>query len=67
MKKLNCAIFRHGIYKKSGKQINPRMKIEECEKLIINDEIYGRGLQFKVIKSTLDDKCLYKTIIYSEF
>ena len=32
--KLNCGIFRHGIYKDDGKQIDPHLCKEECEELV---------------------------------
>lgn len=30
---INCAIFRCGIYKNNGTQINPHLSKEECDKL----------------------------------
>ena len=56
---LNCCIFRCGIIKKSFKQIDPHLSKIECEKLIKNDEIYGCGSPFQVIKNNEE----YKTII----
>jgi len=50
IQKLNCQIFRHGVYIKTGKQINPHMPKIECDKLIKSNEIYGCGKPFKVIK-----------------
>jgi hypothetical protein len=49
IEKLNCAIFRHGIVKCSGKQINPHSSKELCEHYIKNNLIYGCGKPFKVI------------------
>ena len=43
---LNCGIFRCGIYKNDGQQINPHMSKEECDK--IKDEIYGCGNPFQI-------------------
>ena len=34
IEKINCGIFRHGVYIKTGKQINPHLAQIECEKLI---------------------------------
>jgi hypothetical protein len=30
---INCAIFRHGSYKKNLQQMNPHEKKEECDRL----------------------------------
>ena len=48
IEKLNCRIFRHGIYKDSNKQINPHASKNVCEQLIKNNEIYGCGKPFKI-------------------
>jgi hypothetical protein len=49
IEKLNCAIFRHGIMKHSGKQIDPHSSKELCEHYIKNNLIYGCGKPFKVV------------------
>jgi hypothetical protein len=41
---MNCKIFRCGIYKKDGTQINSHLSKEECEKL--GDTIWGCGGAF---------------------
>ena len=46
--KINCAIFRHGIYKKNGKQINPHLDKDSCDNLVLNNLIYGCGKPFKI-------------------
>lgn len=43
---INCKIFRHGIYKNNGLQMNPHASKEECDKLISQDLIYGCGKPF---------------------
>ena len=48
--KINCGIFRHGVYKKTGKQIKPHLKQCECERLIKNQLINGCGKPFRVVK-----------------
>jgi hypothetical protein len=50
VKEINCAIFRHGVYKKNGKQINPHEKKETCDELFNNCEIFGCGKPYKLIK-----------------
>ena len=47
----NCKIFRHGVYKKTRKQINPHSSKILCDILVENNEIYGCGKPFKIIIS----------------
>jgi hypothetical protein len=49
IEKINCAIFRHGVLKKNGKQIDPHASKEICEHYIKNDMIYGCGKPFRII------------------
>jgi hypothetical protein len=55
IEKLNCCIFRHGSFIKNGKQIDPHLPKEQCERLIKKRLIYGCGKPFKIIKNTKDD------------
>ena len=45
---INCGIFRHGVYIKSGLQINPHLCQRECEDLYNSNSIYGCGKPFRV-------------------
>ena len=47
---LNCHIFRHGVYKSNGQQIDPHAPQNICEQLIANNEIDGCGKPFQIIK-----------------
>jgi hypothetical protein len=47
---INCAIFRHGIYKHNGEQISPHAPKEECERLFQEEKIFGCGKPFKLVK-----------------
>ena len=49
IEKLNCCIFRHGIIKKTGQQMNPHASKEECNQLVQENQIYGCGKPFKII------------------
>jgi hypothetical protein len=49
IEKINCAIFRHGIFKNNGKQIDPHTPKELCDYYIKNDMIYGCGKPFKIV------------------
>lgn len=53
IEKVNCGIFRHGVLKNTGAQINPHLPKDACDRLKQNDVIYGCGKPFKLIKSIL--------------
>ena len=61
--KLNCCIFRHGIFKKNLKQMHSHTPKDMCDSLSQNNLIYGCGKPFKIIKSETDEyiavKCGY--------
>ena len=45
---INCAIFRHGIYKNTMEQIDPHASKEDCDDLVKKNEILGCGKPFKL-------------------
>ena len=45
---LNCKIFRCGVFKESGEQINPHLPKNECENLVNTGAIYGCGKPFQI-------------------
>jgi hypothetical protein len=45
---MNCKIFRHGVFKKNMKQLNPHEKEEECKRVKEKDLIYGCGKPFRI-------------------
>jgi hypothetical protein len=49
IEKLNCRIFRHGIFKENGLQIPPHSSKEDCDNLIENNKIFGCGKPFEII------------------
>ena len=55
---INCAIFRCGIYKINGSQVEPHLSKEECDKLKNEDKIWGCGKPFQLVNNTLI-KCKY--------
>jgi hypothetical protein len=55
IEKLNCCIFRHGIFKHNAQQIPPHSSKDECEKFINEKLIYGCGKPFKIIKGSNND------------
>lgn len=52
---INCGIFRCGIFKDTGKQLNPHATKDECDKVFKENLIYGCGKPFKI---TVDKKLI---------
>lgn len=49
--KLNCGIFRHGVWKKNGKQMKPHCPKHLCDLYYSKGYIFGCGKPFRIIKS----------------
>ncbi|MCJ7801977.1 MAG: hypothetical protein MUP82_06430 [Candidatus Marinimicrobia bacterium] len=49
IEKINCGIFRHGVFKANNKQIDPHESKENCDKYANQDLIYGCGKPFKIL------------------
>jgi hypothetical protein len=49
IEQINCGIFRHGILKNNGLQIDPHASKELCDYFIQNKLIYGCGRPFQMI------------------
>ena len=47
---INCAIFRHGTFKRNGSQIPPHARKADCDQWIERNEIYGCGRPFRVVR-----------------
>jgi hypothetical protein len=45
---INCQIFRHGIYRNGGEQINPHASKIECDRLYNDELVYGCAKPFKL-------------------
>ncbi len=45
---INCSIFRHGILKSTGEQINPHLSKQECDRLYASNCIYGCARPFRI-------------------
>ena len=56
---LNCRIFRCGIYKKNGKQIDPHLNKIACKELKKKNLIYGCGKPFKILEDNTVTICDY--------
>lgn len=48
---INCAIYRHGMFKINGQQIDPHLSKELCDKLIEDQLIYGCGKPFQLFQN----------------
>lgn len=44
---VNCTIFRHAVLKDSGEQLNPHANKATCDRLRVENKIYGCGRPFK--------------------
>jgi hypothetical protein len=43
---VNCGVFRCGVYRDTGDQVNPHLSKEECDDL--KDTIWGCGKPFRL-------------------
>ena len=65
IEKLNCHIFRHGVLKINGKQIDPHSPKDLCDFYINKQLINGCGKPFRVIpnENSKNDDDKYIAII----
>jgi hypothetical protein len=63
IKEINCGIFRHAVFKKDMKPINPHETEANCYILIRDDLVFGCTKPFKVIKLS-DDKYITESCDY---
>lgn len=61
---VNCHIFRHGILKSTGQQINPHAPQDHCERLMKQDLVHGCCKPFRLSRDetgviTYAEKCDY--------
>ena len=47
----NCLIFRHGIIKNTGQQMDPHLNKQECDRLKKENLIFGCGKPFMIIEN----------------
>ena len=57
IEELNCGIFRHAIMK-NGEHVHPHATKEECEFLVMTNQIWGCGKPFRIINGCVE-KCDY--------
>jgi len=46
---INCSIFRHAVFKDTMQQVHPHLSKDECEKLKLENKVYGCCKPFKII------------------
>lgn len=56
---IKCRIFRHAIYKKTNKQVNPHMPQNKCEALVASNKVYGCCKPFRLNKENQPEICDY--------
>jgi hypothetical protein len=56
---MNCRIFRCGMYKSNGTQIDPHLDQVSCERLYNDRLVYGCGKPFRVDMSGNPVLCGY--------
>ncbi len=49
-KEVNCKIFRHGIMKHNGQQIDPHLPKDACDRLAADGSIIGCGKPFRLVE-----------------
>lgn len=59
IEKINCAIFRHAVYKISFEQVPPHLAEIECKLAISQDLVWGCCLPFEILNEKAT-KCEYK-------
>jgi hypothetical protein len=59
---INCAIFRHAVFKTNMKPINPHESESKCNELIEKNLIYGCTKPFKII--IIDNKYITQICDY---
>ena len=62
IEEINCGIFRHGVFKTNGIQMDPHSTKNVCDEAIEKDLIYGCGKPFQIIiqdNTTIIQKCDY--------
>jgi major membrane immunogen (membrane-anchored lipoprotein) len=56
LKKIHCGIFRHGIYKKTLKQIDSHGSKEFVDNLMRKNKIHGCGQPFRITDNLMVEK-----------
>ena len=49
---VNCAIFRHGVFKTTGQQMDPHAPKAHCDQVAAEGAIWGCGKPFRLVLDT---------------
>lgn len=58
---IRCGVFRHGVYKATGRPIAPHTKKELCEQLVAEDKVYGCAKPFRIVVDKSSEPWKYTT------
>ena len=64
VREVNCCIFRHAALKNSGKQIDPHTPKEECDRLVLEDLVYGCAKPFQLVRQSEPDTFIVQVCDY---
>lgn len=53
-KDIKCKIFRHAVYKKTGRSIKPHTNEKKCQELVVQNKVYGCAKPFKFDGKTVE-------------
>ena len=62
IEEINCGIFRHGVFKTNGMQMDPHSNKNICDEVVEKSLIYGCGKPFQIIaqdNNVIIQKCDY--------
>ena len=59
IEEINCAIFRHGVFKNTHQPIPPHASKVDCEEWKKKNEIYGCGKPFRLNSQRIPEICDY--------
>ena len=51
---INCGIFRHGVFKVNGQQMNPHESKENCDRFAEQGLILGCGKPFRLVNGSAE-------------
>jgi hypothetical protein len=59
---INCAIFRHGVYKRTGRQVNPHAPKSECDAAAAQGLLDGCGKPFQLVSKPTATSVEYEAV-----
>ena len=59
IEQINCAIFRHAVYKQNNQQVPPHLPKAQCDQLVEQNLVYGCCKPFRVNHKNEAEVCDY--------